>query len=86
MPTGPGKYDEICESALHITGADAVVMIVVSGTRGSGMSMSIQPHNTQFEAAVLSEEMARRLPDMLRITADEIESSMSPTPGPVPDA
>lgn len=61
MPIGPGKYDDHATQVRTATGADAVVVIVVNGDKGSGFSV-------QTNAA-----MTLRLPELLRIMADDIE-------------
>lgn len=36
MEGGAGKYNHICEHALRVTDADAVALVVIGGTHGSG--------------------------------------------------
>jgi len=67
MPVGPGKYDKECEDARAKTSADAVLLIVLGGDRGSGFSAT-------FAGSAGVEAMAR-LPGILRDTARQIEES-----------
>lgn len=61
MALGPGEYDALATHARERSQADAVVVIVVRGNRGSGMSV-------QVKADVLL-----ALPALLRSVADSIE-------------
>lgn len=67
MPRGPGKYDEVCTAARLATLADAVVLIVIDGDKGSGFS--VQSVTTRSVA------ITARLPALLRSVADKIEAS-----------
>ena len=41
MTIGPGgKYDDVCEALLHMTGATTTAVIVIDGKRGTGFSVS----------------------------------------------
>lgn len=62
MTDGPGKYDDLCTAARVTTDAQAVVMIVLGGTKGSGFSV-------QAEGGSIT----GRLPALLRSVADQIE-------------
>jgi hypothetical protein len=42
MTAGPGKYDAACTVARETTGAAAVVLIVLNGKDGSGMSVQAE--------------------------------------------
>ena len=62
MPTGPGKYEPECTEMLEKTGADAVLLIVLGGEKGSGFSMgTFKPANILL------------VPTLLRDIADAIE-------------
>jgi hypothetical protein len=61
MALGPGKYDDLATHAREASAADAVIVIVVNGDKGSGFS--VQTNGT----------VAPRLPELLRILADAIE-------------
>lgn len=56
MPIGSGKYNDICTEV-----RDGVVLIVLNGERGNGMS------------AQLSDEASLFLPQVLRALASDIE-------------
>lgn len=60
---GPGKYDDACTEVREKTKADAVVLLVMGGEKGSGFSCQA-PIN-----------VAVNLPKMLRKMADEIEKT-----------
>lgn len=62
----PGRYDDVSVRALDETGADAVVLLVVRGKKGAGLSVSCKP-----SAMGAVNEL---LPDMLREIADAIEA------------
>lgn len=62
MPHGPGKYDDACTAARETTGAEAVLLMVIGGNKGSGFSM--QMHDR---------EVLETLPTLLRRLADDIE-------------
>ena len=65
MALGPGKYDDLCTAARMMGRAESVVVIVLNGERGSGFS--VQTTDPDFH---------RKLPRLLRDTADQIEASM----------
>jgi hypothetical protein len=65
MPLGPGKYDDLATHAREASSADAVIVIVVNGDKGSGFS--VQTNGTA----------ALKLPALLRILADAIEQDMA---------
>ena len=66
MPNGPGKYDDLCTEVRTAAGAEAAIVIVIGGNRGSGFSVQVH-----------GEDMTARLPELLRNMADEIERSWS---------
>ena len=43
MPDGPGKYDDLCTLVRERAGADGAIVIVFSGTLGSGFSVQLTP-------------------------------------------
>lgn len=61
MALGPGKYDDLCTEVREKTGAEAVIVLVKNGNKGSGFSMQ----------ATL--KLTLGLPTILRSLADEIE-------------
>lgn len=69
MAEGPGKYDDEATAAREATGALAVALIVLGGTRGSGFSVqAVELANTS---------VLKSLPDLLRSLADQIERDVS---------
>jgi hypothetical protein len=65
MPLGPGKYDKECTAAREVTEADACLLIIVKGKKGSGFSCQ-----TRSPISLIS------LPGLLRSVADEMDKSM----------
>jgi hypothetical protein len=61
MADGPGKYDDVCTVARVSTQAEAVVLIVCAGNKGSG-----------FSCQSIGKKV-HRLPELLRAVADQIE-------------
>jgi hypothetical protein len=74
MAIGPGKYDELAEYVLLQAKAQAVVVIVTGGDRGSGMSRKSIVNDVWDLAAEL--EALSRLPRLLRHIADTIEQDL----------
>lgn len=66
MSLGAGKYDELCEHVRMISEADGIVMLVLRGIQGSGVSVK-----TKDELLLAS------LPALLRHTADLIEAQVA---------
>lgn len=66
MALGPGKYDGLCSTTRIAADADAVALIVLNGTHGSGFS--IQSHGP---------DVMLMLPELLRHMADHIEKDLS---------
>jgi hypothetical protein len=60
---GAGKYDATCSAVLIATEAEGVVLIVLNGVNGTGMSV-----NTTDAG------LRKKLPDLLRVTASMIEA------------
>ena len=60
---GPGKYDLECTAAQLATQAESIVLMVVEGTKGSGLS--IQTRDAAFLVA---------LPQLLRTLARDMEA------------
>ncbi len=67
MAAGPGKYDDIATAARVQARAQAVVLIVLNGARGSGFAVQSE------DAAIVAS-----LPKLLRLLADEIEADTTP--------
>jgi len=65
-----GRYDDIAIRALEEAGAKGVVLIVVEGKHGFGMSVPTRP-----EASIV---VNMQLPALLRSVADLIEQGHGP--------
>ena len=65
-PVGPGKYDAHCTRVREETQADAVIVIVLGGTRGSGFACQADLMTTA------------RLPELLERVTAEIRMSTVP--------
>lgn len=72
MAISPGKYDKLVEHCIAEADAEAVVLIVFSGNKVSGMSASVKLV-PEFEVAMRNLEVIARLPGVLRDVADHIE-------------
>lgn len=59
---GPGKYDDLCTHVREATGADAVVLIVLNGSKGSGFSVQVIA-GTPLELPKLLEQVAAAMRD-----------------------
>jgi hypothetical protein len=66
---GPGKYGDIAERVLREVEAKAVLLIVIEGYKGSGMSMS------EYEFAAQNPENVIDVPLLLRNVAAQIDKS-----------
>jgi hypothetical protein len=62
MPIGQGKYAMECEHVRKMTGAQGVILLVLGGNLGHGMS------------CILPAELAPTVPGMLRHLAELIET------------
>jgi hypothetical protein len=65
MTLGPGKYDAICTLAREQAEAEAALLLILGGNKGSGFSVQVQ---VQANMVLL-----RALPALLRDVADQIE-------------
>lgn len=74
-----GHYDEQCEKLMNQLKAEMVILLVIGGKKGHGMSACIHA-----ESPVAS-KMASSTPELLRKMADMIENAghFQPTPFPV---
>lgn len=70
----PGRYDEHAARVLRETEADAVVLVVVNGKKGFGMSVSADPE----KPGSIQLASGRDLPALLRTMADLIEGGAGP--------
>lgn len=68
--TGPGRYGIECESLAEMLAADVVVLLVVNGSKGSGISVAV---DWDFNVAG-SKEAMHKLPSVLRQMAAKIEA------------
>lgn len=74
MAIGPGKYDDLTTYCMEQAEAQAVVVIVIGGNRGHGMSA--KESQTVFEVAIqTSRTLKRKLPAILRQVARDIEDT-----------
>jgi hypothetical protein len=67
MPRGPGKFDTECEELLIEHDADAAMVIVCGGKRGSGFSMSMKPNPNMIPALIV----------VLRSAANQLEADLA---------
>ena len=76
MAIGPGKYDELANYCLKESEADAVVVIIFGGNKGSGMSgkEKVVGLPTDYEIAGKPYHL-KKLPTVLRHVAKTIESA-----------
>jgi hypothetical protein len=58
---GPGKYDDVCKQVKESTKAKAVLLVVVDGEHGHGISCK------------MDFIIAQQMPNILRAAADEME-------------
>lgn len=69
-----GPYDALTTFMLQQTEAEAVVVIVLGGNRGSGFSVqALAPHPEHPEQAYT--KLHARIPQLLRDIAEQIEQS-----------
>jgi hypothetical protein len=61
MAIGPGKYDDLCETAREQAGAIGAILIIFDGKKGSGFSVQAPW------------ELIDQMPEMLRTLARMIE-------------
>jgi hypothetical protein len=74
MPLGPGKYDDLAIYCMEQTKADAVVVIVIGGNRGHGMSG--KEHAAEHDIVMRPmRALKRKLPAVLRQVARDIEDA-----------
>ena len=62
MAVSGGKYGDLAQMAYTLTLADAVVLIVLNGNKGSGFSLAGH------------DDIVPRLPELLREMAQQIEN------------
>jgi hypothetical protein len=64
MPEGKGKYDDLCTAARQTAEADAALLVIFDGNKGSGFS------------AQIPSELLFGIPAILRAIADDLEKSL----------
>lgn len=69
-----GRYDEICERLGLDLKAAAVVLIVVEGRHGSGMSVSVDPKGGHARMLVGGDLLSA----LLRKMADQLDAGAGP--------
>lgn len=50
----PGKYDDLSEALVAALHAEAVALIVVNGSRGSGFSVTVLEPNGRYHAQTMA--------------------------------
>jgi hypothetical protein len=65
VTTGPGKYDDLATIVREQAEADAAIVIVLNGNKGSGFSVQALIHRHG--------EVITRMPELLREIARQIE-------------
>lgn len=64
-----GAYDRECEKLMHQLEANMVLLMVVGGSKGHGMSVCINSDGPQ------AQDQAKKIPDLLRQLADLIQKT-----------
>lgn len=72
-----GKYDDQCEKILMQQDAEMVLLLVVDGKKGHGMSCCINARNPH------AKEMAKATPELLRKMANAVENDGKFKEGPI---
>ncbi|HEY4383372.1 MAG TPA: hypothetical protein VGN34_02700 [Ktedonobacteraceae bacterium] len=67
MALGAGKYDDLCSIVLEQSGAEAAIVIILGGNKGSGFSLQ----------APL--EIVAHLPDILEFMAMQLREDAKPS-------
>jgi hypothetical protein len=67
---GKGKYGDEAELIMAMTGAKALVLLVLGGDRGGGMSVSLE---WEYEVMGKGKSVLLSLPQQLRDLANQIE-------------
>jgi hypothetical protein len=67
MPKGPGKWDEVAELLLGLTGAESIILMVITAEG--------HPVGCGFSVSTINPTLPGALPRLLRETADEVERS-----------
>jgi hypothetical protein len=83
MDPTPGIYDDVCTFAREAVGAEAAILIIVNGTRGSGFSCQA-PRYVVENLAVVLRSMADKIEADLKMLGELNAEQKSPgCPGPV---
>jgi len=61
----PGRYDEICTAVAALTDASSIVLLIVGGNQGSGVSIG-----------ALDRQFLERLPGLLRFISDDLKQKL----------
>ena len=80
MPAGPGKYDRYCTEVRVRTGAEAVVLIILNGDRGSGFS--VQAQGQELPPAALADLLQRVIDQLVTNDAARNVDSSPPHSSP----
>ena len=70
---GPGKYDDLCTQAREAAEAQAVVLIVMNGNKGSGFSVqALEPITPSLLSVMLSDlaNQVQHAPEVSLCTAE----------------
>jgi hypothetical protein len=66
MPAGPGKYDQLCTIVRQKARAEAAIVVIVGGERGSGFSVQGDPA-VIIQFPEMLEEMAKEIRESMRV-------------------
>jgi hypothetical protein len=66
---GPGRYDDLAELLLEHSRGRGVLVVVLDGDRGSGVSMKIRPADLLTFSSVLSEVARQMVADAAEMIA-----------------
>jgi hypothetical protein len=73
MAGGPGKYDDVATMVRTLTGADAVMVLIIGGSRGGGFSLQMRgPDTADPYPQLAAADTMRAIADALRKIAEEI--------------
>lgn len=73
MALGPGKYDALATYCMEQSQADAVMVIVVNGSKGTSGSGKVATNLIEYEIAI--RRFHKKLPAVLRDMARTIEAA-----------
>jgi len=61
MALGPGKYDELCTLVREETRAEAALVIIINGKKGSGFSCQSEHFDALLKLPELLEDIAKQI-------------------------